>query len=162
MGRGSYTEAASPRRLFRLRGRRAPMRRFSVAEPAVLFFSVLAILEKSSPTSSDSNLPECAQETLNATSFHMSLGYCCLSEASPGTLSTVASSNPFSWKNSAPWALGCWLHPFCGPLKSPVGISSPSRGKILPSTFGLSDGACFRIPELEGTSRASGPPWERG
>lgn len=100
----------------------------------------------------------CVQETLSATSFHGSLGYCCFSEGSLGTLSTVALSNPSSWKNSAPWALGCWLHPFCGPLKSPARISSPSRGKILPSTFGLSDGACFRILELEGTSRASGPP----
>lgn len=25
--------------------------------------------------------------------------------------------------------LGCWLHPSCGPLTSPMGISSPSRGK---------------------------------
>lgn len=57
--------------------------------------------------------------------------------------------------------LGCWLHPSCGPLTSPMGISSPSRGKkkkLLRSVFGLSDGACFRIQKgLEGF-----PAWNMG
>lgn len=56
------------------------------------------------------------------------LAGCCSTGGSQGPVPR-GLEQPCLPGQSAPRLLGCWLHPSCGPLTRPVGISSPSHGE---------------------------------